>query len=325
MGCPNKCVFCDQHAISGVMSFSEENAVRTIEEHLASSDEEREHEIAFFGGSFTGIDRRLMIRLLDVAESYVQKGKAVGIRMSTRPDYIDEDVITVLRGYTVSAVELGVQSMNDRVLSASKRGHTSADSERAFYLLGSAGIASVGQMMIGLPSSTRNDEAECARRICECGASASRIYPTVVFENTELYGMMKRGEYTPLSVTEAVERSADALEVFSSHGVRCLRVGLYGGDAVSKGSAVAGPSHEAFGELVFSECYRRAIERELSRTGAIPENATVRVSVPRGAVSAAVGHRGSNRDYFSARFGLKKMEFLEKNELLEYNIKISIF
>ena len=255
----------------------------------------------------------------------MQKGKVVGVRMSTRPDYIDEEIISVLKGYTVSAVELGVQSMNDRVLSASKRGHTAADSERAFSLLSRAGIPSVGQMMIGLPSSAPCDETDCARRICECGAVASRIYPTVVFENTELYAMMKRGEYAPLTVPEAVERSADALGVFASFGVRCLRVGLYGGDSVSKGGAFAGPSHEAFGELVSAECYRRAILRELLSLGPIPENATVRVYVPRGAISAAVGHLGSNREYFSSQFGLKKMEFLEKSELLEYNIKISVF
>lgn len=322
MGCPNKCVFCDQRAISGVRVFRREEIARTVEEHLATAPSDAEVEIAFFGGSFTGIDRDLMISLLDTAEEYVKGGRVSGIRMSTRPDYIDGQIVKILKGYTVSAVELGVQSMSDEVLSASKRGHTADDSRRAFYLLGEAGIPAVGQMMIGLPLSTREDEIFTAREICAAGAAGSRIYPTVVFENTELAEMMRAGEYTPLTVEEAVRRSADALSVFASNGVFCLRVSLYGGDTPGGGEAVAGPLHPALGELVLGEYYRRLITEKIDALTDGKKPSRITVHVPKGDLSAAIGHRGANRVYFSSRYGDLKIKFLENEDIIRYNISL---
>ena len=322
MGCPNMCVFCDQHAISGVSCFDRSAAEKTVVEHLASVPPDVGCEIAFFGGSFTGTDRSLMIPLLDMAERYVADGRVSGIRMSTRPDYISPEIISILKRYTVAAVELGVQSMSDRVLSLSRRGHTADDSRRAFYLLGEASIPTVGQMMIGLPGSSREDETDCARAICDMGAVGSRIYPTVVFFNTELCRMTERGEYIPLSVEDAVSRSADVLTIFEERGVRCLRIGLHGVDDLRRdGKAMAGPFHPSFGELVTGECYRRAIERAadaLLDGGKTP--GAITVYVPRGDLSAAIGHRGANREYFFSRFGFKEIDFVEKDSLLRYNI-----
>ena len=322
MGCPNKCVFCDQRAISGVRVFKREEAVRTVEGHLATAPADAEIEIAFFGGSFTGIDRDLMISLLDTAEGYVRGGRVSGIRMSTRPDYIDGQIVKILERYTVSAVELGVQSMRDEVLSASKRGHTADDSRRAFFLLGEAGIAAVGQMMIGLPRSTCEDEIFTAREICAAGAVGSRIYPTVVFENTELAAMMRSGGYFPLTVEEAVRRSADALSVFASHGVPCLRVSLYGGDEPGGGEAVAGPLHPALGELVLGEYYRRLITEKIDALTDEKKPSLITVYVPKGDLSAAIGHRGANRVYFSSRYGDLKIKFLENVDIIRYNISL---
>ena len=322
MGCPNKCVFCDQHAISGVCLFNEKDAEKKVGEYLASVPDGTECEIAFFGGSFTGIERGLMIRLLDMAERYVDSGKVCGIRMSTRPDYIDSEIVSILKRYTVTAVELGVQSMSDRVLLLSKRGHTAEDTRRAFSLLGEGGIVFAGQMMVGLPGSSREDEIMTAREICAAGAAESRIYPTVVFENTELARMMRSGIYEPLTVEEAVERSADALGVFASHFVRCLRVSLYGGDAPGGGSAVAGPLHPAFGELVLGEYYKRVTEEKLTALLSREKTTSVTVFVPKGDLSAAVGHRGANREYFSSRYGDLKMVFLEKDGIMRYNISL---
>ena len=132
LGCPNDCVFCDQRTISGVSEFSLSDVRGTVENALATLEGTgRTAEIAFFGGSFTGIDRALMISLLDLAEEYVESGKVSGIRMSTRPDYISDEIISVIGRYTLSEVELGIQSMSDKVLSACRRGHTAADTERA--------------------------------------------------------------------------------------------------------------------------------------------------------------------------------------------------
>lgn len=167
LGCPNMCVFCNQRAISGVSSFIPDMAEETIETALSSLDGMADRtEIAFFGGSFTGIDRELMVSLLDLAQSYVEDGRVSGIRMSTRPDYIDGEIISILKNYTVKAVELGIQSTSDKVLAASKRGHTSECSFRAMTMLRDAGFTTVGQMMIGLPLSTREDEVKTAEDIC---------------------------------------------------------------------------------------------------------------------------------------------------------------
>ena len=149
MGCPNQCVFCNQRLISGTSSFSADNAEEQIERALTTlSGTGRQAEIAFFGGSFTGIERSLMVGLLDTAQKYVEQGYVSGIRMSTRPDYIDADILAILSRYTVSCVELGIQSMSDSVLRITKRGHTAEDTRRACRLLTESGIPFAGQMML---------------------------------------------------------------------------------------------------------------------------------------------------------------------------------
>ncbi|MBQ8474493.1 MAG: radical SAM protein, partial [Clostridia bacterium] len=226
MGCPNQCVFCDQRAITAAPSFCLEKVREEIESVLKTAGES-ECEIAFFGGSFTGIDRKLMIELLDIAESYVKAGKVCGIRMSTRPDYISEEICDILDNYTISQVELGIQSMDDKVLFASKRGHTAEITRKACELLKNRGYSFVGQMMVGLPEATRESEIATAIEICKMGAEGTRIYPLVVFKCTELKDMAERGEYIPLTLEEAVERSADVYEIFLSHNVKCLKIGLH--------------------------------------------------------------------------------------------------
>ena len=156
LGCPNACVFCDQRAISGHRDYDPAVVRQEIETALQTLGECPHREIAFFGGSFTGIDRSLMIRLLDLAQEYVLSGRVSGIRMSTRPDYISKEIIEILKKYTISYVELGIQSMNDSVLSYLKRGHTVNDTINAIFLLKEANISFVGQMMIGLPKSSAN-------------------------------------------------------------------------------------------------------------------------------------------------------------------------
>ncbi len=317
MGCPNQCVFCDQRAISGVNAFDESEVENKILDCIASSSG-YEREIAFFGGSFTGIDRSLMLRLLDVAQKYVNLGEVAAIRMSTRPDYISGEIVDILKKYTVSEVELGVQSMSSRVLEASKRGHSPEDTERASMLLNSAGIRFVGQMMIGLPCSSGEDEKYTAEKLCLLGVSASRIYPTVVFRGTELE---TTPGYTPLSLDEAVKRSADVLEIFIGHGIPCRRIGLCESEEIrSESKYVAGPAHPAMGELVKSEIYSRRIKKALDGV----KGSRAEIKVPRGGISAAVGHNGKNRIDLAENFGINEIKFIEDPELREYCVKVTI-
>ncbi len=289
MGCPHACVFCDQAAITDGSRFNEGEVAPQIERALATVPAGEPPEIAYFGGSFTGIDRGLMLRLLDLAAGYVRSGRASGIRFSTRPDLIDEELLSVLKGYPISAIELGLQSMDDRVLSASGRGYPAERARSACRAVRKAGFPLVGQMMVGLPESSPVSEIAAAREICDLGAAACRIYPTVVFRNTALEQMMKRGDYRPLTVEEAVARSADVLEVFRSRGVSCLRIGLHASEQLS--AAVAGPNHPALGELTLGELYYRklfAMARGQSLSGRMA------LRVPRGEASRAVGQRRRN-------------------------------
>lgn len=321
LGCPNQCIFCNQRYISGTIEFDESIVEKEILKVLSTVRASDECEIAFFGGSFTGIDRNLMIRLLDIAQKYVNNNKVSGIRMSTRPDYINEEIIRILKRYTVSAVELGIQSMNDDVLKYLKRGHTVNDTKNATKLLRENGFSFVGQMMIGLPGSTAVDETECAKQICEMGALGARIYPTLVFKMTELEGMTDNGEYKPLSVDEAVSRCADVLEIFNENGVECIRIGLCESENLhSDTTFICGPNHPSIGEMVKSELFFRIINKKLSNRKL--ENKNIIIFCSGGRVSQIVGNKKRNLIYFKEHYGIKSVKILEKSELIGYEIEI---
>ena len=305
LGCPNACVFCNQRTISGAGHFDPAEVDGQIAEALATTTEADTAEIAFFGGSFTGIDRALMRYLLDVAERYVQnptegKARVQGIRMSTRPDYISDEIIEILSHYSVRTVELGVQSMDDAVLSASGRGHDAACAERACRMLLDAGYEVVGQTMIGLPGSTVQSEIDTAERLCRIGVQGARIYPTVVFADTALCDMMQDGRYEPLSLDEAVERSAEVLRIFEEYGVRVIRIGLCASDNLSDPAlAVGGANHPALGELVRSHLYYQNLRKLLS--GAL--SPVQQVYIPARELSVAIGQHKQNLLRLQAEFG----------------------
>ena len=293
MGCPNQCVFCNQRSISGCTSFQREDVAPQIERALATLPHGSDVEIAFFGGSFTGIDRALMIDLLECAEGYVKRGDVSSIRLSTRPDYISKEILEILSRYSVRVIELGLQSMNDRVLISSQRGHTAQDARNACRMVREAGFTLVGQMMIGLPESSLEDELETAREIVRMGASYARIYPTVVFYNTPLCDMAKAGGYQPLSLDGAVSRSAAVLRVFCEHGVPCIRIGLCAGEDFSSHDKVfAGPNHAALGEMVWAELYYEKLTGALSQRNLLGHD--VVLHLPMSEVSKYVGQHRAN-------------------------------
>ncbi len=325
LGCPNDCVFCNQRSISGKRSF-DESAVKTeIETALSTVGEDCEVEIAFFGGSFTGIDRELMIRLLDTAQYYVNCGKVGSIRLSTRPDYIDDSILTILSRYAVRNIELGIQSMDDRVLSASRRGHTAADSERACRLVKSYGFSLVGQMMTGLPLSTPDSEIFTAGEICRFGVDGARIYPTMVFRRTELERMVLDGRYIPPEAENAVSRTAGALAVFVRCGVPVLRIGLHSGETLYSEEGISfGAYHPAMGELVEGELYFMKMRGDLLSFSTSLAGKTAAVSVPKGELSKAIGQKGRNRDRLMREFSLSHMLFREESEISKYRCEVKI-
>ncbi len=321
LGCPNMCVFCNQRSISGKQSFCRESVGEEIDAALTTIEQASEVEIAYFGGSFTGIDRELMIYLLDVAQERIDnpredRARVVGIRMSTRPDYINDEIMEILSRYNVKTVELGLQSMCDRVLARSNRGHSALDAERACALIKSAGYEFVGQMMIGLPDSTLADELYTAEKICEMGADCARIYPTVVFRNTCLADMTERGEYDMLTVEDAVYRSKEVLKVFERSRVECIRIGLCASDNLGDESQVlGGANHPALGELVLSELYYERMCESADKLLSSRQRMSGKLTfcVPQRELSRAIGHKASNRTRLAQRYKPYKTEIKEAN------------
>ncbi len=326
VGCKNSCVFCNQRSISGKSNFDISLVKKELERAVSTIDyQTSEVEIAFFGGSFTGIDREDMIYLLSLAREYIDMGKAQSVRLSTRPDYINEEILDILKAYRVTDIELGLQSMNDEVLTASKRGHNSNTARYACRLIKDYGFNLVGQMMIGLPLSTGELEVDTARELVKLGCDGARIYPTVVFYDTELCEMAKRGEYIPLTLDDAVERSANVLEIFVRAGIPVIRLGLCASDNLSSDSIVyGGANHSALGELVYSELYYKKFcnllceYEEKDRL----EDKTVRFAVPAGETSKAVGQKRKNIIRLMSRYKIKQISFTENASLEKYNVEL---
>lgn len=251
LGCPFNCIFCDQYKITGSDSaVTPDDVYRILKEAKERGIDAHNTQIAFFGGSFTAIGRKLMEQYLSVAYEFVKNGDFESIRISTRPDCIDTEVLQILKQYGVKTVELGVQSLDDDVLTAAKRGHTEAQSLAAVKMIQAAGLEPGMQMMCGLPGDTEQKDIKTAEQIINTGCKQVRIYPVVVIDGTHLAAMYKNGDYTPLSVDEAVNICAKLVKMFNDADVTVLKVGLH-----SDSDSIAGPFHPAFGELVRSQMF----------------------------------------------------------------------
>lgn len=248
-------------------------------------------EIAFFGGSFTAIERADMVSLLEAAVPYVQSGGFSGIRISTRPDCIDEEILGVLRRYGVTTIELGAQSMDDNVLALNGRGHTAEQTARASELIRSYGFTLGLQMMTGLPGDTAEGARRTAERIAALRPSCVRIYPTVVLKGTRLGVWFQNGTYRPQTLEEAVELCAGLLDFFEARGIPVIRLGLHASPELES-DRLAGPWHPAFRELCESRRMLRTILKELEAGSVSPGEIRVGVSPP--GVSAATGQKKEN-------------------------------
>ena len=325
LGCPNQCVFCNQRTISGVDEFDASQLDRIISESLSTIDLScSDIEIAFFGGSFTGIDFSLMCELLSTAYEYVEKGYVSSIRLSTRPDYIDEKILSTLKKYGVKTIELGLQSTSDGVLQSCKRGHTAQDAERACRLIREYGFELVGQMMIGLPNSTLSDEMKTAEFILRNGANGARIYPTVVLQQTELKDMCICGSYTPLTLEDAIMRSKEVAKLFIKNNIDIIRIGLCASEnLLSEDTYFAGPNHSALGELVYGELYYDFILEKLkSSKGHDTKNRKLNIEAPLNAKSKVIGQKRKNIIRLQELYGFSSVNIEENESLSAYEIKI---
>lgn len=252
MGCPYDCIFCNQKKISGHKDQMDEQAVRNqIEEYLSSSEGIDHIEIAFYGGSFTGIDLAIQKKYLEIASEYVLNHSLDGIRMSTRPDMINQDIMKHLSEYPVIAIELGVQSMHDEVLEASTRGHSVKDVYEASKLIRSYGFSLGLQMMLGLPGDRPELSLQTADKIIAIDPDMVRIYPTLVIKDTALEDAFQSGTYEPFTLNTTIDLCVTLLERFETAGIEVLRVGLQTTEQIQPGKdVIAGPYHPALRQLV---------------------------------------------------------------------------
>ena len=255
-GCPHNCSFCNQKKISGqVKPLTPEDVLAAAERAAQCGTDRLSTELAFFGGSFTAIERGYMVSLLESAKEARERYCSFsGIRISTRPDAIDGEILSLLSSYGVTAIELGAQSTDENVLKLNERGHTYGDIVNASHLIRSGGFSLGLQMMTGLYGSTPQLDEKTARDIIALKPDTVRIYPTIVIEGTRLAELYRAGVYTPETTEDAARLSGKLLIMFNNAGIRVIRLGLHSGGGVEDGY-VAGPYHPAFGELCESEIY----------------------------------------------------------------------
>ena len=317
-GCPNRCSFCNQKTISGKVKALEcEEVDAAVKTALKSNAHTSEGEIAFFGGSFTAIEKSYMISLLERAKVYVDKGYFKGIRISTRPDCIDDEILSLLKKYGVTSIELGCQSMDDRVLMMNNRGHKSDCVVKSAKLIKSYGFELGVQMMTGLYGDTDKTTTETAQKLIALNPDTVRIYPTVVLENTKLHELYLKGVYVPQTVEEAVELCSVLIEMFEKANVKVIRVGLHSGGNVEEGF-VAGAFHPAFKELCDSRIYLNEVIRQLKEKDI--QKGTIEISVSSRYISALKGQKKSNISHLT-QMGYKT-EIIRQDGLQKYEVSV---
>ncbi|EGT3847304.1 radical SAM protein [Clostridioides difficile] len=302
-GCPHDCIFCNQKKITGVSTdVTSEDARNIIEECLETIDKDADVEIAFFGGSFTAIDIDIQKSLLSVAKEYVEKGLVKDIRMSTRPDCIDEDILSMLKEYKTSVIELGVQSLDEKVLLDSIRGHQSEIVYKSSKMIKNSGIKLGLQMMIGLPADTEEKCIFTAKKFVELKPDCVRVYPTLVVKDTGLEKLMEQNKYNPFTLEESVNIVKKVLVLFYVNNINVIRVGLQATDDIQIGKAVlAGPYHPAFRELVEADMIKDYLEFVILQNKNIKQ---MLVKSNKKNISKIIGNKKTNVKYMEEKFGV---------------------
>ena len=349
LGCPNDCVFCNQRKISGTQKPAEPADVRiAVEEGLSKilkgnvKGPEVNVQLAFYGGSFTAIPEEEQNKLLSTASEYLERGDIDSIRLSTRPDAIDEETLVRLKYYGVGTIEIGAQSMSDEVLKLSGRGHSAGDVSVAAELIKKAGFRLILQMMTGLPGDSAERSIETAGKIISLKPDGVRIYPTVIVRDTALYDMWQRGNYTEHTVEDAVRVCSEILPMFRENAIPVIRLGLNPTDELSSGIAAGGAYHPALGELVKSRIMRNKAEKIISESILSPDSLhksgnsessagsrpvtensyPVTIYVNPSNVSQMIGQHRCNIDYLKSALPLKSLKVKSDNTVLENDLRI---
>lgn len=321
MGCPHACVFCNQKRISGTLNFqTPERVEKILEESFSTINGKDDVEIAFFGGSFTGIPEQEMITYLELAQPYIKNGKASGIRLSTRPDTITPHILKILNKYGVKVIELGVQSMDQDVLIKSQRGHSVEDVLLACSLIKESGISLGIQTMLGLPEDSYEKALKTANCVVKLNPDMIRIYPALVLKDTMLEELYLSGQFKPLNLEQAVEWCADILPIYREADITVLRIGLQDTDTL-EGSIVAGPYHPAFGELVESRILYRKMTACLDNIY-VGNCKKIKIRTSQQLVSKVVGQKRTNIKAIKERYSLNEVVVRTDLENGEFIIEV---
>ena len=306
MGCPHRCIFCNQHAITGQshQALSPDRIQAEVTCFLRYAKKQPAFtQISFFGGNFLGLGKATIRSLLETANAFVQSGRVDSIRFSTRPDTVEPATLDLLAGFPVSTVELGVQSMRDRILDIADRGHRAADTVSAVNLLKARGYQVGLQMMVGLPGDDNAGAMETARRIVALQPDFVRIYPTLVLKGSPLSQWHHTGRYRPMALEPCIELVKQLYLYFKSSRIAVVRMGLQASDGLHAGEClIAGPYHPAFGHLVLADIVQDAISSALNRMAPTPDRLTVQAHPKM--VSRVQGLNKANIHHIQQTYGL---------------------
>ena len=325
LGCPHACVFCNQRRISGnERPATAEDVICAVEKAAALPCPGAKRQLAFYGGSFTAIPAAQQLALLCAAKRELDRGTIHSIRLSTRPDAIDDTILNRLEQYGVETIELGAQSMDEEVLRLSGRGHSARDVERAARLIQARGFRPILQMMTGLPGATPESDLTTAKQLAALKPDGVRVYPTVIVRDTALYQLWQAGKYQEHTVEDAVETCARLLPVFENAGIPVIRLGLNPTEELSAGAAVAGAYHPALGELVHSRLMLQEARQILQD---VPPHSAVTLAVARGKTSQMTGQHRQNVETLCREFGLRSLKIKETDlkgrEIQIFSLEIS--
>ncbi|MCD4764162.1 MAG: radical SAM protein [Desulfobacterales bacterium] len=332
IGCPHKCVFCNQSAITGVKQKtpSPEEIGLHINRFLNYKGKNRSLvQVSFFGGNFLGLKIDFIKSLLHEATKFVIEGRVDSIRFSTRPDTIDYERLDILKEFPVATVEIGVQSMDDKVLSLSERGHTSSDTEKAVSILKERNYEIGLQMMIGLPGDNGAGALYSAKRIAALSPDFVRIYPTLVLKNTILSRWYKEGKYTPLSLEQCITLVKDIYLIFREKKIQVIRMGIQASEHFERQATIlAGPYHPAFGHLVHSEIFLD-MASSIIESEKIDCRDSVGIKVHPRSVSKMRGIKNFNIKTLEKRFNIKSVEIIPDHSLAEdvvavYSLQLTV-
>lgn len=325
-GCPHDCVFCNQRRITGLSTdVTQDYVKKTIEEHLATFPKrDIVVEVAFYGGSFTGIPKEIQRELLSIPLEFKNQGRIKAIRLSTRPDYIDDDILNLLKEYDVDTIELGVQSLCDDVLYESGRGHNSKQVYMASKLIKEHGFNLGLQMMIGLVGDSREKSIFTGKEFVKLRPYCVRIYPTLIIKDTYLEKLYHQEKYKPLTLEEAIDISTDLIMLFEYNDINVIRVGLQPTENINFGKdVIAGPFHPSFRQLVESNKYKILLKDYLDKLKLDYDGKDLTIYVHQKNISNLVGQKSSNMKYFKDRYNFKNIRVYKKDlpkDIVELNI-----